>query len=71
MRIIEPQDVTQPRYASIDGTAKLYGVSRGTIYKMLRTGALSACKLGARTLVDVGSADAYLASQPRAAFGSN
>ena len=57
---------TTPRYAPIPEIEKITGLSRRVIYERLGTGELKAIKVGARTLIDVQAALAWLGSLPPA-----
>lgn len=54
----------EPGALSIDEFCVRFGVCRVTTYHELKTGRLSARKLGRRTLIDVASARAWFASLP-------
>lgn len=41
-----------------------YGIGRTKLYELLGAGALKASKLGAKTLIDVESADSFFSSLP-------
>lgn len=57
------QNASFPRATlSIIETATAFGVSRSTIYRMLRDGRLSATKLGRRTLVPASAISSLIAS---------
>lgn len=53
-----------PAYCSPSELASLLGLSRATVYGLLRTGVLTGKKLGARTVCPTGPALAYMASLP-------
>lgn len=42
-----------------------YGVGRTTAYALLQSGSIEAVRVGARTLIDAESAEAWAASLPR------
>lgn len=50
---------------TLDETAKALGVSRATIYRMLRAGRLSAIKVRRRTLIPTPVIAALVASAPQ------
>jgi hypothetical protein len=55
-----------PRYAPIPVAVGILGIGRSTIYKLAATGTLRLIKAGARTLVDMDHALAWMATLPRA-----
>ena len=55
-----PADQTMPITASVDEAARLAGLSRSTIYKLLREGKISAKRRGRATLVVVATLSTYL-----------
>jgi excisionase family DNA binding protein len=59
-----------PMYASVQDLTKIIGLGRTSIYEMLARGEFTAIKIGKRTLVNVASAQEFLASQPAAVFTS-
>lgn len=60
-----PKAPITPVGASINDTCKRHGVSRSTVYNDLDAGRYTARKKGAKTIVDVASADAYYLALPR------
>ena len=59
-----------PISATVNETARLIGLSRTTIFRLLAAGEIRAVKVGSRTLVLWESVLAYMASRPAAAFQS-
>lgn len=62
--------VPVPRTAfSVDEAAASLGLSRVTIYELMKTGALRAVKVGRRTLVTAAEIDRFLAASAVGAIG--
>ncbi len=57
-----------PAYCSPSELASLLGLSRASVYNLLRAGVLTGKKLGARTVCPTGPALAYMASLPDVQF---
>jgi len=55
----------EPLYVSIQDTGRITGLSAVTIYRLLAAEKLAAVKFGAKTLVEMASIKAHLASLPR------
>lgn len=51
--------------------AKVLGIGRSTLFKLLANGDLSARKLGTRTLLSTDELQRYLASLPKAEFNAH
>jgi excisionase family DNA binding protein len=61
--------MSDPRYITIKAAEARYGVSRSTIYELLRRGHVRSVKHGRRRLVRVESADAWFDNLPEAKLG--
>lgn len=55
----------EPLYTSVKGATEITGLSPVTIYRLIAAEKLMARKSGAKTLVEIASVKAYLASLPR------
>jgi len=64
-----PTTLSKPLCISVNQATARYGVGRTKLYELLGAGALKARKLGAKTLIDVDSADRFFSSLP--AFGGD
>lgn len=53
-----------PTHGDIRTTCQRYGFGRTTAYELLKDQKIRAKKLGAKTLIEFASVDAYLASLP-------
>lgn len=56
----------EPIYITIRDWTALTGIGRGKTYDLLSSGTLRAVKAGKRTLIDMATGRAYLASLPTA-----
>lgn len=61
-----PIALNGPEYARVAEAMTRFGLSRTGIYRLAGRGHIRLVKLGGRTLVDLSSVRAYLASQPPA-----
>ncbi len=52
-----------PRWASYAEAQRLYGLSRWTLWTLLKGGHIRAARVGRRVLIDCASVDDYLASR--------
>jgi hypothetical protein len=59
------------RYGTIEDVERTRRVSRASLYKLIGASKVIARKLGTRTLIDLESLDAYLASLPDAKVASS
>ena len=57
---MEKDQELQPEWLSYTQTRKITGLSRGTIHKILDSGAVKAAKVGSRTLINRRSLLEYL-----------
>jgi excisionase family DNA binding protein len=53
-----------PFTLTIERACERYDIGRTLLYRLLNNGAITAVKLGRRTLINVASADAYFVSLP-------
>lgn len=53
-----------PSHGDIKATCARYGFGKTTVYELLKSKKIRAKKLGAKTLIEFGSVDEYLASLP-------
>ena len=54
------------RYGTLEDVELIYRISRSAQYKLIGAGKIVARKMGARTIIDLGSVDAHMASLPEA-----
>jgi excisionase family DNA binding protein len=53
-----------PTHGDPKATCQRYGIGRTTLYELLKDRKIRAKKLGAKTLIEFASVDAYLAELP-------
>jgi len=58
-------DATYPQYATVAATMERFGLSRPTLYRLIRRGVIEAVKVGRSTRIVTGSVEAYFAGLPR------
>ena len=59
-----PSELTTFSY-TVPNAAKALGISRGTIYRLLKSGKLKAFKIGRRTLLSAVDLEKFVSDQPR------
>lgn len=58
------QEATAATHGDVRATCARFGFGKTTAYDLLRDGKIRAKKMGAKTLVEFASVDAYLATLP-------
>ena len=59
-----PKREERPKLMSVPAALDRYGIGRTKLYALIGVGEIRAVKLGAKTLIDVESADAFFDSLP-------
>lgn len=54
-----------PKTMSVNAALERYGIGRTKLYALIAAGSVTARKFGARTLIDVATADRYFDELPR------
>jgi excisionase family DNA binding protein len=64
----DSQEVTRPRFMSPAEVATDLSIGLGQVYSWLRSGQLTAKKIGRRTLIAAAEVDAFVESLPAAEY---